>query len=52
MPVSAQSPSASTSSQDDAPWRPFVDGLRRFIAGRVPDADAPDVLQDTRLRLH
>jgi len=39
-------------STDDAPWRPFVDGLRRFIAGRVPDADAEDVLQDTLLRLH
>ncbi|HKL89033.1 MAG TPA: sigma-70 family RNA polymerase sigma factor [Salinibacter sp.] len=48
-----ESPPAPTSAQEDAPvWRPFVDGLRRFIAGRVPDADAPDVLQDTLLRLH
>jgi RNA polymerase sigma-70 factor (ECF subfamily) len=47
------SPPASTSAQEDAPvWRPFVDGLRRFIAGRVPDAAAPDVLQDTLLCLH
>ena len=47
------SPPAPTSAPEDAPvWRPFVDGLRRFIAGRVPDADAPDVLQDTLLRLH
>lgn len=35
-----------------APWRPFVDGLRRFIAGKVPAADADDVLQETLLRLH
>ena len=47
------SPPAPTSAQEDAPvWRPFVDGLRRFIAGRVSDANAPDVLQDTLLRLH
>ena len=47
------SPPAPPSTQEDTPvWRPFVDGLRRFIAGRVPDADAPDVLQDTLLRLH
>lgn len=49
MPSASSTP---TSSQEEAPWRPFVDGLRRFIAGRVPDADAPDVLQDTLLRLH
>ena len=36
----------------DAPWRPFVDGLRRFIAGKVPADDADDVLQDTLLQLH
>lgn len=45
------SPSDS-SNAEEAPWRPFVDGLRRFIAGRVPDADAEDVLQDTLVRLH
>lgn len=39
-------------SESSAPWRPFVDGLRRFIAGRVPDPDAEDVLQDTLLQLH
>ncbi len=33
-------------------WRPFVEGLRRFIAGRVPSAHAADVLQDTLTRLH
>lgn len=37
---------------DDAPWRPFVDGLRAFISGRVPEQDADDVLQDTLIRLH
>ena len=47
------SPSTSDfTTADDAPWRPFVDGLRRFIAGRVPNTDAEDVLQDTLLRLH
>jgi RNA polymerase sigma-70 factor (ECF subfamily) len=47
----SQSHNAQRSGQS-APWRPFVDGLRRFIAGRVPAADAEDVLQDTLLRLH
>lgn len=37
---------------DNAPWRPFVDGLRAFISGRVPKSDAEDVLQETLLRLH
>jgi RNA polymerase sigma-70 factor (ECF subfamily) len=46
------SPAADTPSNDTPVWRPFVEGLRRFIAGRVPDAHAPDVLQDTLLRLH
>ena len=36
----------------DAPWRPFVDGLRRFVQSRVPESDAKDVFQDTLLRLH
>jgi len=36
----------------DAPWRPFVDGLRRFVQSRVPETDADDVLQDTLLQLH
>lgn len=40
------------SQNEDAPWRPFVNGLRRFIASRVPADAAEDVLQDTRLRLH
>jgi len=44
--------SALEQTTRDAPWRPFVDGLRRFIASRVPDSDAEDVLQDTLLRLH
>jgi len=39
-------------AEESSPWRPFVEGLRRFIASRVPPADAPDVLQDTLLRLH
>jgi len=39
-------------STDAAPWRPFVDGLRRFVQSRVPAAEAEDVLQDTLLRLH
>jgi RNA polymerase sigma-70 factor (ECF subfamily) len=49
------SPSVSpsdSSNAEEAPWRPFVDGLRRFIKSRVPAADAEDVLQDTLVRLH
>ncbi|MFB6271555.1 MAG: sigma-70 family RNA polymerase sigma factor [Salinibacter sp.] len=47
------SPSQSDSSNaEEAPWRPFVDGLRRFIKSRVSEADAEDVLQDTLVRLH
>ncbi|MFB6280061.1 MAG: sigma-70 family RNA polymerase sigma factor [Salinibacter sp.] len=47
------SPSPSDSSNaEEAPWRPFVDGLRRFVKSRVPEADAEDVLQDTLVRLH
>jgi len=34
------------------PWRPFVEGLRGFIAHRVPDDSAKDVLQETLIRLH
>ncbi len=52
MSTSTSSPIPESPPPDDAPWRPFVDGLRRFIAGRVPEADADDVLQDTLLRLH
>lgn len=43
---------APKTSTEDAPWRPFVNGLRRFVHSRVPEADADDVLQDTLLRLH
>ena len=62
--ASSNSPAPMTDSQEpsptiaaeppahEAPGRPFVDGLRRFIAGRVPAADAEDVLQETLLRLH
>lgn len=31
---------------------PFVQGLARFVAGRVPRDDADDVTQDVLLRLH
>lgn len=50
MSTSASSPAEVSS--EEAPWRPFVDGLHAFVAGRVPDADAEDVLQDTLVRLH
>lgn len=33
-------------------WRPFVEGLRRFVAGRVPVQDADDVTQEVMVRLH
>jgi RNA polymerase sigma-70 factor (ECF subfamily) len=52
MPSPSSTPRAPHRSQPSAPWRPFVDGLRRFVAGRVPAADAEDVLQDTLLQLH
>lgn len=38
--------------ENEPPWRPFVEGLRRFIARRVPSPHAEDVLQDTLVRLH
>lgn len=50
--MSTPVPESPESPDKKAPWRPFVDGLRRFIGGRVPEADADDVLQDTLLRLH
>ncbi len=50
MSTSVSSPDSPDT--EDTPWRPFVDGLRRFIAGRVPEVDAEDVLQDTLVRLH
>lgn len=33
-------------------WAPFVEGLRAFVARRVPAQDAEDVTQDVLLRLH
>lgn|GEM_PF-137702 len=33
-------------------WRPFIDGLRAFVARRVPADDADDVAQEVMLRLH
>lgn len=52
MTPSSSSPNVSASSEKEPVWRPFVDGLRAFIAGRIPEADAEDVLQDTLVRLH
>jgi RNA polymerase sigma-70 factor (ECF subfamily) len=51
----SHSPSPENSGseeRDEAPWRPFVEGLRAFVARRVPSAHADDVLQDTLIRLH
>jgi RNA polymerase sigma-70 factor (ECF subfamily) len=45
-------PPHASASEDDAPWRPFVRGLRAFISRRVPSAHADDVVQDALLRLH
>jgi RNA polymerase sigma-70 factor (ECF subfamily) len=51
--MSTSSPSTPDSTTaDEAPWRPFVEGVRRFVAGRVPAADTDDVIQDALLRLH
>jgi RNA polymerase sigma-70 factor, ECF subfamily len=45
--------SPSTSAPDPSQhWRPFVEGLRRFVAGRVPAQDAEDVAQEVMMRLH
>lgn len=35
-----------------APWRAFLDGVKGFVARRVPAADADDVAQEVFLRLH
>lgn len=52
MNESKSSPESPEVSQKDAPWRPFVRGLRAFISRRVPSSDSEDVLQDTLARLH
>jgi RNA polymerase sigma-70 factor (ECF subfamily) len=50
-PMSPMNP--STSAPDPSlHWRPFVEGLRRFVAGRVPAQDAEDVAQEVMMRLH
>ena len=45
------SPSATQASPEPS-WAHFVDGLRAFIARRVPAQDADDVAQDALLRIH
>lgn len=46
-------PSPSTTAADPwLHWRPFVEGLRRFVASRVPAQDAEDVAQEVMVRLH
>lgn len=45
-------PADGRSGDLEVPWQSFVEGLRGFIFGRVPEADAEDVLQDTLVRLH
>lgn len=45
------SPSAPDTSAEPS-WARFVDGLRAFVARRVPAQDAEDVSQDVLLRLH
>ena len=47
-----KTPSQPKDRELEESWLPFVDGLRRFIAQRVPSAQAEDVLQDTLLQLH
>jgi RNA polymerase sigma-70 factor, ECF subfamily len=45
--------SPSTTAADPSQhWRPFVEGLRRFVASRVPAQDAEDVAQEVMIRLH
>ncbi|MEM7356861.1 MAG: sigma-70 family RNA polymerase sigma factor [Acidobacteriota bacterium] len=45
------SPSTSEASLGPS-WDHFVEGLRAFIARRVPAQDAEDVAQDALLRIH
>lgn len=33
-------------------WIPFIDGLRAFLARRLPDQEVEDVLQDILIRIH
>lgn len=43
----------STDATTEVHWRDFADPLRRFLRGRVGDADvAEDLLQEVFLRLH
>ncbi len=44
---------ASTARSGAQPiWAHFVDGLRAFVAARVPSQDAEDVAQEALLRIH
>ena len=51
-PHNTPSPNSGPDDREEAPWRPFVQGLRAFIARRIPSAHADDVLQETLVRLH
>ena len=42
----------AVSREGTSHWQPFVDGLRAFVARRVPAQDAEDVAQDVLVRLH
>lgn len=50
-PTSNHAPAAK-STDSTAHWRPFVEGLRAFVARRVPAPDAEDVAQEVMIRLH
>jgi RNA polymerase sigma-70 factor (ECF subfamily) len=51
--VTESHPADETRVESSAPdWEPFLEGLRRFVARRVPADDAPDVVQNVLLRLH
>ncbi len=49
---SSDGPAGGEPSGEEPPWKPFVDGLRAFIAHRVSPAHAEDVLQDALVRMH
>lgn len=49
--TTAMSP-ATTASDPSRHWEPFVAGLSRFVARRVPAQDAEDVAQEVLIRLH
>ena len=43
---------ASAEPASSFEWQPFLEGVHRFVAGRVPGQDVDDVVQEVILRIH